>query len=67
MALDLQTLTTMVECMNPQDRKNQEQEHVTWSVAGSQGAPRHRSWSTDRPTRPTFLREVTQEVHSLEK
>ena len=63
----LQTLTTRVERMNSHDRQNREQEHDNRSVASSQGAPRHRSWSTDRPTRPTFLREVTQEVHSLEK
>ena len=31
------------------------------SVAGSQGAPRHRSWTTNRPTLPKFLIEVTQE------
>jgi len=58
----LQTLTTRVERMNSHDRQNQEQEHDNRSVAGSQGAPRHRSWTADRPTRPTFLREVTQEV-----
>ena len=32
------------------------------SIAGSQGAPRHKSWTVDRPTRPTLLREVTQEA-----
>ena len=32
------------------------------SVAGSEGAPRHRSWTTNIPTCPTFLREATEEV-----
>ena len=58
----LQALTIRVERMNSQDRRIQEQEHDNRSVTGSQGAPRHRSWTADRPTHPTFLREVTQEV-----
>ena len=61
MTRTLQTLTTMVERMNSQDRRNQEQEDNK-SIAGSQGAPRHRSWTADKPTRPTFLREATQEA-----
>ena len=58
----LQTLTTRVERMNSQDRRNHEQERDNRSVAGSQGAPRHISWIVDRPTHPTFLREATQEA-----
>ena len=58
MARTLKTLATMVDRMNQQDRRNQEQEDNR-SIAGSQGAPRHRSWTVDRPTHPTFLREAT--------
>ncbi len=31
-------------------------------MAGSQGAPRRRSWTENRPTHPTFLREEAQEI-----
>ena len=31
-------------------------------MASSQAAPRHRSWTTNRPTRPTFLREEAREA-----
>ena len=59
----LQTLTTRVEHMNAQDRRNQEQEHDNRSVASSQGAPRHRSWTVDRPT--TEWRALPPHVHEM--
>ena len=52
----LQALTTMVERMNPQDRRNQEQGDNK-SAVGSPRAHRTLSRTTDRSTRPTFVRE----------
>ena len=56
MAQALQALTTMVECMNPQDIRNQEQEDNK-SVVGSPRAHRTLSRTTNMPTHPTFVKE----------
>ena len=53
MAQALQALTTMVECINPQDRRNQE----PGDNRGAVGSPRTLSRTTDKPTHPTFVRE----------
>ena len=56
MAQALQTLTTVVERMNPQDRRNQEQGD-NMSAVGSPRVHRTLSRTADRPTCPTFVKE----------
>jgi hypothetical protein len=60
-ALSRQMLQTMIDRLTPQDRRCQGNEENR-SVAGSQGAQRTRSWTADRPTRPSFLREEAPEL-----
>ena len=69
MAEALQEPTTVVECINTQDKQNQEQGDNR-SALGSPRVHRTPSRIANRPIRPTFLREehvVEENVEDVEE